>query len=120
MMTHLEPILIVGIIFSVCAYVIKILSDNRIRQRIIESGQLDEKLKYLYLEPKKGNLRPLNSIKWGLVLIGLGLALFLGRLFPYTIVDEMTFGLMFLFAGIAFIIYYFMAKSRLEENGNSM
>lgn len=111
----LTGVLIVFIIFSAAAFVIKVVSDNRIRRRLIESGSLDEKAKYLYLRAEKREISPLSSVKWGMVLIGIGLALLIGNLFPYDVNEGMTFGLMFLFAGIAFLIYYFMEKGRSDE-----
>jgi hypothetical protein len=111
----LTGVLIVFIIFSAAAFVIKVISDNRIRRRIIESGQVDEKVKYLYFRSDRRPFDPLSSVKWGLVLIGIGLALLLGQLFPYEITEGMTFGLMFLFAGIAFLIYYFLQKKKTGE-----
>ena len=76
---------------------------------------LDEKAKYLYLRAERRAVDPLSSVKWGMVLVGIGLALLVGNLFPYDINEGMTFGLMFLFAGIAFLIYYFMQKGQSEE-----
>jgi uncharacterized membrane protein len=106
----LTGVLIVFIIFSAAAFVIKVVSDNRIRRRLIEGGQVDEKVKYLYFKSERRMYDPLSSVKWGMVLIGIGLALLLGQLFPYDITEEMTIGLMFLFAGIAFLIYYGLQK----------
>ena len=50
-------------------------------------------------------------MKWGLVLIGIGLALFIGQLFPYDIKEEITIGGMFFLAGVGFLIYYFIVKN---------
>jgi hypothetical protein len=55
----LTGVLIVFVIFSAAAFVIKVISDNRIRRRIIEAGQVDEKVKYLYFRPGKGTAEPL-------------------------------------------------------------
>jgi len=96
------------IIFGFFAYVIKILSDNRVRNRLIEKGMVDEKVKFLYLDTF--HKRNFSSLKWGMVLIALGLALFIGEILPEHNQEEMTFGLMLLFAGIAFLIYYFLSK----------
>ncbi len=111
----LTGVLIVFVIFSSAAFVIKVISDNRIRKRLIESGQVDEKVTYLYFQSGKRMVDPLNSVKWGMVLVGIGLALLLGQLFPYNISQEMTIGFMFLFAGFAFLIYYFLQKGQSEE-----
>jgi len=107
--------IIVAIIFGSAIYVIKVISDNRIRRRLIESGQLDEKIQYLYFQPGKTDPTFFTSVKWGLVLIALGIALLLAQYLPYRFSEEMTFGLMFLLAGIAFIIYYFMAKKHVSD-----
>jgi hypothetical protein len=111
----LVGVLIVFVIFSTTAFVIKVISDNRIRRRIIESGQVDEKVQYLYFRNGKRIGDPLNSVKWGMVLVAIGLALLLGQMFPYDITEMMTIGFMFLFAGFAFLIYYFIQKGRSEE-----
>jgi hypothetical protein len=111
----LVGIFIVLIIFGTAAFVIKVISDNRIRRRLIEGGQVDEKVKYLYFRPGNGGADPLSSVKWGMVLVAIGLALLLGQLFPYDITEMMTIGFMFLFAGLAFLIYYFIQKGKSED-----
>ena len=111
----LTGVLIVFVIFSSAAFVIKVISDNRIRKRLIESGQVDEKVKYLFFKSGRRAADPLSSVKWGMVLVAIGLALLLGQIFPYDITEEMTIGFMFLFAGLAFLIYYFIQKGKSEE-----
>jgi len=111
----LTGVLIVFVIFGAAAFVIKVISDNRIRRRLIESGQVDEKVKYLYFRSERWTAEPLSSVKWGMVLVAIGLALLLGQVFPYDITEMMTIGFMFLFAGIAFLIYYFIQKGRSNE-----
>jgi len=107
--------LIVFVIFSAAAFVIKVISDNRIRRRLIEADQVDEKIKYLYFRSGRRMGEPLSSVKWGMVLVAIGLALLLGQLFPYDITEMMTTGFMFLFAGFAFLIYYFIQKGKSED-----
>ena len=110
----LVGVMIVFVIFASAAFVIKVVSDNRIRRRIVESGQVDEKIKYLYFKSGNKMFDPLSNVKWGMVLVGIGLALLLGQMFPYDITETMTIGFMFLFAGIAFLIYYFIQKGKSE------
>ena len=98
-------------LFIIIGLVIKWGMDNKTRRLLIEKGMVDEKLKYLFTEPPQS----LSSMKWGMVLIGIGLALFVGQMFRSDLTDEATMGLMFLFAGLGFIIYYFMAKSKMSD-----
>ena len=116
-MIEFTPIFIVGIIFVSISFVVKVISDNRIRKRLIESGKIDEKLQFLYMDGGKKESSPLSSLKWGLVLVALGLALFVGQFLPYEMEGEGTIGTMFLFSGIAFLIYYNISKNGQNEEG---
>jgi CDP-diglyceride synthetase len=117
-MMDFTPIFILAIIFTAVYLIIKVVSDNRIRRQLIESGKIDEHIKYLYTPHLKKDNNFLSNLKWGLVLIGLGAALFIGRLFPYEMEGEGTMGLMFLFAGLAFFIYYFVSKKEHNTDSN--
>jgi len=97
--------------FAMVALIVKFVIDHKTRRLLIEKGMVDEKVKYLF----KNGTQLLSSMKWGMVLIGIGLALLISQIFRYSISEEAGIGLMFLFAGIGFIIYYFMAKSRMSD-----
>jgi len=94
--------------------VIKTISDNRVRNKLIEQGKIDEDAKYLFSNiDQKGWL---SALKWGLVLVGIGLAFLFGQLFGPELRGEMTVGGIFLFAGIGLLIYYFVARNIIEKN----
>lgn len=95
--------------FWMVAMIVKIVTDNRTRQKLIDKGMVDEKVKYLYTRNLQEN--PLQSLKWGIVLVGIGIALAIGQLFPM-MEGPALMGLMFIFAGIAFVIYYILAKKQ--------
>jgi hypothetical protein len=99
------------VLFLAPVLLIKIISDNRIRHKLIDKGLVDEKVKYLFSENL--TLQPLSSVKWGLVLIGIGLALFIGNLSDLH--EELIFGLMFIFAGVGFFVYYFLANQEMKK-----
>ena len=110
---------VVTVMFGTLVLIIKIISDNRIRTKLIESGQVDEKAKFLYLRGDKRPADPLSSVKWGMVLVGVGLALIIGQFVNQFMyfgdVEGFTFGLMCLFAGIAFLIYYSLKKKENKK-----
>ena len=99
--------------FIVFGYVIKVISDNRTRRAAIEKGLVDENLKYLYYDKLETHLP--NSLKWGIVLIALGLGLFIVRMVPSYHANELTFGVMFLSAGVGLIIFYVIATKKVRE-----
>lgn len=112
----MQEFFIVAIIFGTIAFVIKVLSDNRIRSRILDNAKIEGNEKQALIKLEGPANKPLQSVKWGLVLIAIGLALTIGNMFPYQVSEEMTFGLGFLFAGLAFLIYYFIAKRMSETD----
>lgn len=118
MLEEFVPVMVVGIFVYAAITIIQTISNNRLRQRLIDSGKVDEQVKYLFSGVAKGASEPLSSVKWGLVLIAVGLALFIGQTFFAYDQEEITLGMMFLFAGIAFMIYYAIARKHSPENLN--
>lgn len=109
----MEDAIIVAAVFSGIALVFKIIADAITRNKLINKGMVDENIKYLFT--KNVDLQPVSNIKWGLVLVGLGLAILIKQFAPFYLRDESVLGLMFLFAGIAFLIYYWVAKGKINE-----
>ena len=97
----------------IIGYVVKTFLDYRVQRLIIEKNLVDEKLTHLFNKPvlKDG----ISSIKWGLVLIGMGLGFLARQFWPDIFTEEGTAGLIFLLGGIGFIIYYLISK---KANGN--
>jgi hypothetical protein len=56
----------------------------------------------------------LSVLKWAFVLIGIGLAVIVGRLAPHDYSREYMMGFMFLFAGIGLVLYYVIARRVLK------
>ena len=109
----MEDAIIVAAVFSGIALVFKIIADAITRNKLINKGMVDENIKYLFT--KNVDLHPVSNIKWGLVLVGLGLAILIKQFAPFYLRDDSVLGLMFLFAGIAFLVYYWVAKSKINE-----
>ena len=109
-MTEIIPAIITLMSFLFVLAIIKTISDNKVRHRLIEKGLVDEKIKYLY-GPKEGNIVP-SSLKWGLVLIFLGIAILVAKVFDF---QEFTIGFMFLFSGAGLILYYSIVRYLAKE-----
>lgn len=101
------------IFFGVVAFVVKIILEHQTRKKLIEKGMLDENVKYLYAD--KPESQTLSSLKWGMILIGVGLAIFIGQLVPPDLAEEITIGGMFIFAGLGLLIYYLIANRMVKK-----
>lgn len=101
--------------FIIVAIIIKMFLDYRMRRRLIDKGLVDENIKHLF--PNESVNQRLSALKWGLVLVGIGVAVLIGQLFPYRISDEITISLMFIFSGIGLLLFYIVAPK--FNNGRS-
>jgi hypothetical protein len=104
--------LIVGIVFVSVLGFVKMLSDNKIRSKLIDKDMVNENIKHLYSTRFDANVP--GALKWGLALIGIGAAFLIGLLVPVEVQGEVTVGSMFLLAGLGFLVYYGIAK-RLND-----
>jgi hypothetical protein len=98
----LVPVSFFAMVFGIVYISIK----RKERRQLIEKG-IDASI----LEPKKSVP---SSLKWGMVLVGLGVGILLGKIMAaYTTMgDEASmFSMMCLFGGLALVIYYFMERS---------
>lgn len=108
------PLIGVVALLTTIGIIIKLTLDHRMRQKLIDKGMVDENVKYLYQQ--NGAARALSSLKWALVLIGLGAAIVAGQLVPSRMTEQVTFGGMFLFAGIGLLVYYLIAARILGKS----
>jgi len=110
----LVPIIVVPVIFFAIVMVVKTISDNAVRKKIIDKGLVNEEVKYLFAREHADYL-PV-SLKWGMVLVALGLAILIGRLVPYSFQDEATVSGMFILGGLALILYYLVTRGQQRDD----
>ena len=108
-----SDVLIVGIVFFSVVAIVKIVADQRTRHKILEQGIENEKIQNFF--SAQFELHSLSSIKWGMVLVGIGLAALVSQFFPREFTEEAALGLIFIFAGLGFLIYYPIAERRLKQ-----
>ena len=118
MWENLAPVLILSVIGIFTLELVKVVLENRLRQKLIEKGLVDEKAKLLF--ESRPLAQSLSSLKWGMVLIAMGLAFLitfgLHRWVPADIRGEMTAGAVFFMAGLGMIAYYAIARGREKKD----
>lgn len=105
----------VVIIFPSFAIMLKWFLEYRLKQKLIEKGVIDEKVKYLNLA-SLGQCRS-SSLKWGLVLALMGIAVVAIKAMLYEVSGEVVLGVMLIAAGAGLLIYYFVADVVNKKNG---
>jgi|GEM_PF-264327 len=103
--------------FIVIGWIVKVLSDNKLRKSALEKGNLDKNTMDLLF--KNRTCRRDNSLKWGMVLIAIGLALIIARIIG-DLEEEAALGLMLLLAGAALVIFHWSHSKKEETKEDSI
>jgi NADH:ubiquinone oxidoreductase subunit 4 (subunit M) len=118
MIENLAPVFVLGVIGYFVLELVKAVSESRLRHKLIEKGMVDEKVKLLF-QPQILS-HSASSLKWGLVLIAVGLAFLftygIHSWLPSELREEMTAGAVFFMAGLAMIVYYAIARGQEKKN----
>jgi len=103
------------VLFAIIPIIIKIVSDNNIKKRIIDQGLVNSDLRYLYIDRLEHHIPA--AFKWGLVCIAVGLGILVGQMYHS---DEITVATMLMAGGAALILYHFIAKKWAAEAKNDL
>jgi len=105
-------ILVTLTVFGSIVAIIKAVGDHRVKMRYLEKGPNDLPSKPIDLNFGNGLG---TSLKWGLVCLFVGLALFIMEMMPRYFEDEAILGGMFIAAGVALLLYYAVADKRKKQ-----
>jgi len=100
------------IIFPTIGYIVKISLEYTTRKRIIDKGLAGDQIKNLI-----GYSTPTNvptSLKWGLVLVLVGISILIMDLIP-DVSSETALGVMLIAAGAGMLVYYYYASTRVKK-----
>lgn len=87
------------------------------RTKLMDMGLTPQEARDYFREMDKKPKNPLNTLKWGILLSMIGIGLFLGILLDEAgYKDSLSGVLVLLFGGLGFIIYYFVASSKLKKD----
>jgi len=108
----LTPVLILGVIFWGILAIVREVSQNKLRHRIVDKGLTGVNVQNLFHREAGGRQ---GSLKWGILLLGVGLVLLASQIISTEFSDEATFGVMFVTAGVCLLVYYFVAPKNAEK-----
>jgi len=103
-------------LFMVTAYVIKIFLEAKTRHKLIDKGMVDEKIKLLFPKPPETHSA---SLKWGMVLLGVGIAFLVGQFLPEDISEGVTVSTAIIMAGLGLLIFYAVRGKVTTNDPNS-
>jgi len=94
------------VFFVLIGYIVKTISDNKIRKRALENGNLNESIKHLW--EKSYSNKPLQNVKWAIIFAGIGLSILVAHIFA--LAEAVAIGLSAIVVAVALFVYYKMEK----------
>lgn len=96
---------------------------HRERMRLIEKGLSPDEVKAYFSGFNTKAPRTTDSyrsLKFGIILFFAGMGIFIANLLEekYNMPDGMTFGIVLLFIGLSFVLYFIIAKNAFKTNQN--
>lgn len=104
--------------FALVAYIAKLIRDTRVRRKALESPLSEEKIDELFSRGSWTEPSTRSALKWGLVILSLGVGLLLVNLFMISFESPAAYAVLFLATGTALLGYYLIERDD-EERQNS-
>jgi hypothetical protein len=116
-MEHFWEIFPVIAVFGAAVLIVKYSLDFKTRQKLIDKGLVDEKVKYLFFQ--NSGMTNGSSLKWGMVLVAIGLGALAGMITPEEYDSTLAIAMMLILGGIALILYYAISSRLSKKNQDS-
>ena len=113
-MPVIDAVFVIILVLSVCSVIgAAVFARHRERMSMIEKGLKAEDMR-LYFEKRAHQWSPLNSLKWGMLLFSVGVAILLGILLQgaYYLHGGIYPALIALCGGAALMLFYFIARNK--------
>jgi len=96
-----------------------IYTKHKERMRLIEKGLTPEEFKNYFAKEEKMH-SPYRGLKWAIILVSLGAGIIISNILyeRFDLSDGYTSGLVLMFLGIGFLIYYLVIKNKTNEFNN--
>jgi len=94
--------------FVLVGWIIKVISDNKIRRKALENGNLNETIKHLW--EKSYAHKPLQNIKYAIIFCGIGVISLVAHIF--VLHETVVIGLICIVIAIALVAYYILEKRK--------
>lgn len=111
---------VVGIIAFGIISIIKLITEYKLKRRLIDKAEVNEGFSTALEEsmksitPKYEQLR-YPTLKWGLVFLSAGIGLIIMEFFEMNHRSTLPFGILSACISVGFLIYYFLMKREIQK-----
>jgi Na+/H+ antiporter NhaD/arsenite permease-like protein len=92
----------------------KVLSDNWTKRKLIEARVSDDVIRTLFR--KESDPEIFAALKWGIVLVALGLGLVVSQYLPSGFEEPLAWGVVLVFGGAGLLAYYAIARALVRRD----
>ena len=100
--------------FAFILGITKVLSDNWTRRKLIEARVSDDVIRTLFR--KESDPEMFAALKWGIVLVSLGLGLIVSQYLPSRFEEPLAWGVVLVFGGAGLLAYYAIARALIRRD----
>lgn len=112
-MLNSAGIVLVGF-FAFVLCLTKVLSDNWTKRKLIEARVSDDAIRSLFR--KESDPEMFAALKWGMVLVALGLGLMVSQYLPGRFDQPLAWGVVLVFGGAGLLAYYAVARALVRRD----
>lgn len=113
-MDELVPVALFVCIAFITVGVTRIVSDGRTRRKLIEAGATQE-LAAAVAQATRDHSSADDSLKWGMVIGAVGLALIVLQFLPYTVEDPISLGLVLVSGAAGLLGHHAITRRAISE-----
>lgn len=116
-MPEFGPFVVALGFFAMIAYIAKVIGDTRIRRKALESPLSEEQIERLFDQREWASPSTRSALKWGLVVLALGVGLLLVELLAISFESPVAYAVLLVATGAALLSYYLIEQE--DENGEA-
>jgi hypothetical protein len=107
------PTLVFVSFFVFVLGITKVLADNWTKRKLIEARVSDDVVRTLFRSGSDPEL--FAALKWGIVLVSLGLGLMVSQYLPARFDQPLAWGVVLVFGGVGLLAYYAIARALVRR-----
>jgi uncharacterized membrane protein len=107
------PTLVLVGFFAFVLSITKVLSDNWTKRKLVEARVSDDVVRTLFRKESDPEL--FAALKWGIVLVSLGLGLIVSQQLHTSFQEPLAWGVVLVFGGAGLLAYYAVARALLRR-----
>jgi hypothetical protein len=105
--------------FAMVAYIAKLIGDTRVRRKALDS-HAEADVAEAILNRRWSEPSTRSALKWGLVVVALGVGVLLVDLFTIGFESPLAYAILLLATGMALLGYYFVERENEGEGASSV